>query len=189
MEEGIYDHPSIRIRAGDVVLDGGGHIGTFARFALERGARQVVSFEPDPSNAACYRLNLDKEIREGRAVLIEAGLWDQQDSLKFAPDAKGNSGSGIVGQAGELEIQTVTIDRVAEDLALDRVDFIKMDIEGAERRALAGGFSVLQRWAPRMAICTYHAEGDAEAIRQIVQTARPTYQAAATESQTYFYEA
>ena len=188
MEDGIYDHPSIRIRPGDVVLDGGGHLGTFARFALQRGARQVVSFEPDPSNAACYRLNLDKEIRGGRAVLIQAGLWDKPESLKFAPNNKGNSGSGIVGQTGELEIRTVTIDGVAEDLALDRVDFIKMDIEGAERRALAGGSSVLGRWAPRMAICTYHAEGDAAAIRQIVQTARPTYQAAATESQTYFYE-
>lgn len=188
MEEGIYDHPSIRIRPGDVVLDGGGHLGTFARFALERGARQVISFEPDPSNASCYRLNLDNQIREGRAILIEAGLWDQTGSLKFTPDAKGNSGSGVVGQTGEVEIQTITIDQVARNLALDRVDFIKMDIEGAERRALAGGLSVLERWAPRMAICTYHAEGDAEAIHQIVQSVRPTYQATATEAQTYFYE-
>jgi hypothetical protein len=39
-----------------------------------------------------------------------------------------------------------------------------------------------------MAICTYHAEGDAEAIEQIVRGARPTYRSTATESQTYFCE-
>ena len=188
MQERIYDYPAVRIRSGDVVIDCGGHVGTFARFALERGARQVVSFEADPSNAACYRVNLEKEVRGGRAILMEAGVWDEAASLRFAPDDKGNSGSGIVGQAGELEIQTVTIDGVAADLGLERVDFIKMDIEGAERRALTGASNVLKRWAPRMAICTYHAEGDAEAIEQIVHGARPTYQSAATESQTYFYE-
>jgi len=188
MEECIYDHPSIHIRSGDVVLDCGGHIGTFARFALERGARQVISFEPEPSNAACYRINLEKEIQKGRAVLIEAGLWDEPGSLMFAPDTIGNSGSGIVGQVGQHEIRTQTIDLVAEDLGLDRVDFIKMDIEGAERRALAGGAYVLKRWAPRMAICTYHAEGDADAIQKVVRNARPTYQSVADVSQTYFYE-
>jgi FkbM family methyltransferase len=188
MEECIYDHPAVRIRSGDVVLDCGGHIGTFARFALERGARQVVSIEPDKSNAACYRMNLEQEIGAGRAVVVEAGLWDQPGSLRFTPDEKGNSGSGLVSQAGKLEIRTATIDSVVEELGLDRVDFIKMDIEGAERRALAGGAAVLGRWAPRMAICTYHGEGDAQAIREVVRSARPTYQSTARDSQTYFYE-
>jgi FkbM family methyltransferase len=136
MQERIYDHPAVRIRSGDVVIDCGGHVGTFARFALARGARQVVSFEADPSNAACYRINLEDEIRDGRATLIEAGVWDRAGPLRFAPDNEGNSGSGIVGQAGELEVQTVTMDGVTADLGLGQVDFIKMDIEGAERRAL-----------------------------------------------------
>ena len=189
MEECIYDHPAVRIRSGDIVLDCGGHIGTFARFALdERGARQVVSFEPDKSNAACYRVNLEREIRDGRATLVEAGLWDQPGSLSFTPDNNGNSGSGVVSQVGELEIRTVTIDSVAEELGLDRVDFIKMDIEGAERRALAGSCSVLRNWAPRMAICTYHSEGDAEEIQQLVHCAQPIYRSAAREGQTYFYK-
>lgn len=120
--------------------------------------------------------------------MIEAGLWDEPGSLRFSPDAKGNSGSGIVGQAGELEVRTSTIDGVTQELGLDRVDFIKMDIEGAERRALAGSASVLKRWIPRMAVCTYHAEGDAVAIQQVAYKAQPNYESAATGSQIYFYE-
>jgi FkbM family methyltransferase len=51
------------VESGDVVIDVGGHLGTFTRFALDHGARQVVGLEPEPRNVACFRRTFDREIR------------------------------------------------------------------------------------------------------------------------------
>jgi hypothetical protein len=51
-----------------------------------------------------------------------------------------------------------------------------MDIEGAERHALAGGRDTLRRSQPRMAICIYHAPDDREVIPRVVLAANPRYQ-------------
>ena len=81
----------------------------------------------------------------------------------------------------------VTIDETVEHLGLDRVDFVKMDIEGSERYALKGAHRTLSRFGPRMALCIYHREDDRELIPQIVLEARPSYRVDTTRDQAYFY--
>jgi hypothetical protein len=51
---------------------------------------------------------------------------------------------------------TTTIDHVAAKYGLDRVDFIKMDIEGAEQAALEGGLATIRKHRPKLAISIYH---------------------------------
>lgn len=60
---------------------------------------------------------------------------------------------------------TVTIDTLVEE----SVDFIKMDIEGAEIDALLGARKTLQRSCARCAICSYHKENDEENIRFLLE--------------------
>ena len=72
-------------------------------------------------------------------------------------------------------MQVVTLDTLVANLKLSKVDFIKMDIEGSERKALAGSQQVLQKWKPRLAISSYHLKGDAAAITSLVWTARADY--------------
>ncbi|WP_445454826.1 FkbM family methyltransferase [Flavobacterium sp. 25HG05S-40] len=52
--------------------------------------------------------------------------------------------------------QAVTLDSWAEKLQLPRLDFIKMDIEGAEIEALDGCVTVIQKYKPNFAIASYH---------------------------------
>ena len=61
------------------------------------------------------------------------------------------------------------------ELKLERVDFIKMDIEGAERNALAGARQTLARWHPRLALSAYHRPDDPEKIPAAVFAAWPGY--------------
>ena len=56
---------------------------------------------------------------------------------------------------------STTLDSIIQS---SRVDFVKMDIEGAETKALLGGINVLRNCAPRLSVCTYHRERDMEYI-------------------------
>jgi FkbM family methyltransferase len=148
------------IDSSSVVLDCGANVGFFSRLALDKGARLVVAFEPSPETARCLRRNLASEITEGRAVVIEKGLWDSETTLSFSSNLKDNPGAHHVveGAGGDTEISVTTIDTVVDQLALATVDYIKMDIEGSELRALRGGARTIFTHKPVCSIATEHTE-------------------------------
>jgi hypothetical protein len=142
-----YQRGSVTVRPGDVVFDLGAHLGTFTAVALRRGAR---------------------------LVLVKAAAWDAPGTLHFG-------GTGLLGKiesadaAATFSVPATTIDLTVDRLRLDRVDFIKMDIEGAERHALAGARNTLARFGPRMALCIYHLPDDPALIPRLARAARPAY--------------
>jgi FkbM family methyltransferase len=163
---GVYERGAVRIHAGDVVIDLGGHIGSFTRYAFTRGADTVVMFEPERTHIHCVEHCFAKEIASGRLHLMRAAAWKERAVLPF--ESKG--AESRIQETGELKILSVTIDEVVESLKLKRVDFVKADIEGAERMALAGAQQTISRFAPRMAVCTYHLADDPVVIPTIVQS-------------------
>jgi Methyltransferase FkbM domain len=73
-------------------------------------------------------------------------------------------------------------------LKLPGVDFIKMDIEGAERHALAGASRLLATYKPRLAICIYHGPDDPEVVPRVIRAANGTYETFTRSGfQAYFY--
>lgn len=162
------------IRQGDIMLDGGGHLGESTLRALELGAARVVTFEPDPENARALRRNLSQSIADERVIVIEKGMYDRVGSLTFV--AGGDSASGEFQEgAGSGELPVTTIDQVVSDLQLPRVDFIKLDIEGSEVPALRGAVETLRRFKPRIVVGTYHHRGDLAGVEQAVRSARQDY--------------
>ena len=142
--------------------------------ALRDGARLVVAFEPEPTNADCLRRTLREGIEQGRVILKQAALWHSRDQLHFAIEqGEHESARGKVATSGGIDVEAVTLDDVIEELGLESVDFIKMDIEGAERDALAGSQRTLRRFTPKMALCVYHREDDAEVIPRVVNEIHP----------------
>ncbi|MDR2691539.1 MAG: FkbM family methyltransferase, partial [Dysgonamonadaceae bacterium] len=73
------------------------------------------------------------------------------------------------------KIAITTLDRFAEERKLTRVDFIKADIEGAERDMLRGAANVLKTFAPKLAICTYHLGDDPAVLEKIIKETNPDY--------------
>jgi FkbM family methyltransferase len=165
---GVYERGAVRINVGDTVVDLGGHIGSFTRYAFTRGARIVIVFEPEPTHIRCLEHCFAHEIAAGRLHLIRAAAWKEKTVLRFQQ-------AGVesrVHESGELRVLSVTVDEVANSLQLKQVDFIKADIEGAERVALGGAKETIAKFAPRMVFCTYHLADDPVVIPAIVQRIR-----------------
>jgi FkbM family methyltransferase len=182
-ERGIYAHGGHGVRTGDIVLDCGAHVGLYTREALAAGARMVVAIEPAPENLECLRRNLAPEIAAGRVVVYAKGVWDRDESLPLYTDPR-NSAAGsfarVPDQAGPIRVLPLTtIDRLTAELALARVDFIKMDIEGAEQKALMGAAATLARYRPRLAVCVYHLADDPVRVPFLVRQMAPGYRMAA----------
>jgi len=177
-----YESREVVIRPGDTVIDCGAHVGVFSRYVLQRGARRVVAIEPAPTNLACLRANLAPEIADGRVTVVPAGVWDKKTRLTLFEASEDNSGGDSFvnkDQPTTAKVEgllVLPLDEIVEQLHLDRVDFIKMDIEGAERFALRGASQTIGRFKPRMAICAYHLPDDANVIPTIVWKDQPTYQ-------------
>jgi len=90
----VYERPPVAVRPGDVVVDLGGHLGTFTRVALDAGAKLVVAFEANAVNAHCFRTTFQGEIARGEVVLVESPVWSEPCTVHF-------SGQGLVGQIAD----------------------------------------------------------------------------------------
>ncbi len=175
----IYEAGEVRVRPGDIVLDCGANVGLFARKALARGARLVVAIEPAPRNLECLRRNLAHEVEAGRVIVYPKGVWDREDVLTLHIDPANTAAASFVtgsnGGQNVTHVPLTTIDRLVAELNLPRVDYIKMDIEGAETRALHGAAETLKRWRPRLAISAYHLPEDPRTIPAAVRAALAGY--------------
>lgn len=156
----IYGTGERFVHPGDIVLDCGANIGVFTREALDAGAKLVIAIEPAPENIECLRRNFVKEIAEGKVVVYPKGVWDKDDFLTLNVDPHNSAADSFViqreGSQGMIKMPLTTIDKLTAELKLDRVDFIKMDIEGAEVKALDGAHEVLAKYHPRMSLAVYH---------------------------------
>jgi FkbM family methyltransferase len=165
------------VMPGDIVLDCGAHVGVFTDTALRRGASKVVAIEPDPTNLECLRRNFPSEIASGRVIIVPKGVWNRDQIITLYIGA-GNSGenSMVLDQnKGKVEVPVTTVDHIVEALHLPRVDFIKMDIEGAEREALRGATQTLARFFPELMLDSYHLPDDMQVLPPIIRKANPRY--------------
>ena len=170
---------SFGVKPGDVVMDVGAHVGTFGDDALRRGAARVIMVEPDPLNLECIRRNFDKDISDGRVVVIPEGAWSQDGSLDFFVGvANSGTGSLVIKEEGSRKIQVPVrrIDSMLARAGIDRVDFLKMDIEGAEREALKGATGLLKKWKPRLFLDAYHLPDDDVVLPRVIKSANAGYQ-------------
>lgn len=178
-ERNIYTGTEVRIKPGAIVLDCGANIGVFTRRSLEQGAAKVIAIEPAPENIECLRRNFAKEIADGRVVVYPKGVWDKDDFLTLNVDPHNSAADSVVihrdgGHEGE-KVPLTTIDKLVPELGLERVDFIKMDIEGAEVRALQGAKSTIAKHHPLMSLSAYHNPADPVEVPKAVMNAWSGY--------------
>jgi FkbM family methyltransferase len=175
----IYGTGRQAVQPGDIVLDCGANVGVFAREALDAGAKLVVAIEPSPENVEALQRNFKQEIAAGQVIVSPKGVWDKEDVLTLNIDPVNTAANSFLiqregGHQG-ARVPLLPIDKLVAELNLPRVDYIKMDIEGAEQRALAGARETIAKYRPRMALSAYHDPTDPERIPEIVRKAWSGY--------------
>jgi FkbM family methyltransferase len=169
---GVYETAGYGVRPKEVVLDCGASIGLYTLHALTLGASHVIAIEPSPRNLECLQRNLADAIREGRATIVPKGVWEREEMRTLRIQSKNSAADSVAlnyrGSTRGPDVPMTTIDAIVRDLVLERLDYIKMDTEGAERAALRGATDTIRRFHPRMTIAMEHRFSDPRAIPKIV---------------------
>ncbi|MFD1095253.1 FkbM family methyltransferase [Salegentibacter chungangensis] len=151
-----------RIRSNDTVIDAGAHHGILSLvYAKKAYSGYVFSFEPDNKNLYELRKNLKLNNFNTNIQVIEKGLWSRSGEVKFY-EAGSVASSSFYKPENSLEknIEVITLDDFIEENDI-KVDFIKMDVEGAELNILKGARQTLCNLKPNLSIATYHlVEGE-----------------------------
>lgn len=150
----------IEVAEGDTVIDAGACYGDTALYFAHKAGKngKVYSCEFLPENLTIFNRNmaLNAELA-GRIKLVEQPLWSKSGEQLFV---EGNGpGTRVVSNPNNpdaIPIKTQAIDDLVRNEKLDRVDFIKMDIEGAELEALKGAENTIRQFRPKLAISVYH---------------------------------
>ncbi|MDD4871215.1 MAG: FkbM family methyltransferase [Kiritimatiellae bacterium] len=166
-ELGAYEYRKtpvpIRAKEGDVVVDAGACWGeTTLYFADAVGdTGRVYAFEVDPDNLTILSRNLALNFTlSQRAEIVERAVSAASGKqLQFTSNGPSTS-SVLSGEGTTFDGITVSLDDFVAQKQLKRLDFIKMDIEGAEESALRGAECTIRKWRPSLAIAAYHKAED-----------------------------
>lgn len=181
--DGLYglvnDKVNVTVESGDIVIDAGSWIGDFAAYASVKGAK-VYAFEPtnETFKSLIQTANLNGDI-----FSIKKGLSNENTSTSLLLDDMGDNArnslmakvSNNVCIQNSEKVETVRLDDFVRENNLTHVDFIKADIEGFERYMLEGAQETLRKFAPKLAICTYHLPDDPEVLAALIKKANPAY--------------
>lgn len=140
------------------LIDCGAYTGDTLLALSEKGfeIERYVGLEPDPVNYAKLVERVKNE--RGQCVCVPCGAWDKPQWLSFMPnDAAGSVREQGALEAGMISIQCLSIDQAFKSMA---PNLIKMDIEGAEARALEGARETIEVHQPRLAVSSYHSPMD-----------------------------
>jgi FkbM family methyltransferase len=152
---------------GMIVIDLGAYSGLTSIVFQEAvgAAGRVIAVDADEQNIACIEKNFDlyARIRKIRIALLKGAVWEHDRGLEFSSEGNmGASAASIVGKTNRGAVRTVpsfTLSSIADLHALDRVDFIKCDVEGAET-VVFNDRGFFERFKPRMILETHLVHGE-----------------------------
>jgi FkbM family methyltransferase len=138
---------SVLLPPDAVLLDIGASLGTVSAAMAQRlDQGRIIAVEAAPSVHPSLRETI-RRASDSRITLVEAAVSDHIGVTTFHQDPNG-SGWGFLSPDGGTEVNTITVDQIAADLGLNRVDFIKIDVEGGELAVLKGASATLEEHRP-----------------------------------------
>lgn len=156
-------------------VDCGAYDGDTIRAFLvhQRGRfRSIFAFEPDPHNYEQLKTYVRTlEPHEAKRIQIfQAAVGARNTRLRF--DSAGNMSSAF-NDAGAIEVEVLTIDHVVEESGA--LNYVKLDVEGAEWEVLRGAERLMKRAPTLLAISVYHQPDDLWELPLYVAAQNPSY--------------
>ena len=137
-----YENEFISVAPGSVVVDVGANIGAFTVLAARR-AKKVIAYEPEPENFELLCINIELN-NLGNVVPLRKAIAREKGARPFhtAEGKDSSSHSFYLQQSGNtFVVETLSVADVIEQESLTKVDFLKLDCEGAE-------FEILDNLSP-----------------------------------------
>lgn len=178
--EGCYENFECKLEKGDYVIDAGANIGLFSIVAskIVSDNGKIFAFEPMDEITNILKENIEKNNCKN-IVTEKKLLGEKRDTVEFYYNLEKNynaSSSVIKGEGDSvLKLEQITLDDYVELNKIERVDFIKADIEGSERNLLKGAENTIKKFSPKLSIRTYHLPDDKEVLFKIVKDFNPKY--------------
>jgi FkbM family methyltransferase len=161
------------VKPGDVVFDCGANLGiyscAFAALAGESG--HVFAFEPLPRAVAALRDNLNYN-GFGNVTIVEAAVAEKEGTAVL--DCSGSSVAASIvydfGKRESVSVPTVSLSNFAARVGLERVDLVKMDIEGAEYLAVEGAKELIAKLKPTIILELFSGDENVPRVIELLRT-------------------
>ena len=156
------------LKPGVIALDLGAYCGLTSIALSKAVAREgrVIALEPDPINFAAAEVNVRRHaaVNNLANITLSPVAAADHDGM-MAMSSEGTMGSALGAIVGTyrgqmVDVPTRTLAGIARDFGLDRVDLVKIDIEGAELLAVHAARDFLARFRPRLIIETHLVQGE-----------------------------
>lgn len=157
--------PPNKIYAVDAGACRGENLESFVQSGITFGS--YYAFEPDMVNLQ-EMIKAVGRLRLQNFLFLPLAIWSKPEILSFS--SVGNASSSLKSQ-GEIPIQGIDIDLFLGESTY--VNFIKMDIEGAERNALLGASRTISIQRPHLAISVYHKPQDLWDLGLLIEEMAP----------------
>ncbi len=166
-----YEYKECKAQQGDVVIDAGAFTGNTVKYFEQCVGSQgkIYAFEPMEKIFATLHTNMG---HLPHVHLVQAAVSKKDGHVHIAEQ---NFPGASIDIAGDICVTTRSIDSFIKEQGIERLDFLKMDIEGAEMDALTGAQRTIQRFTPKMAICVYHKSQDIFQIYKHILSINPHY--------------
>jgi len=168
-KDGIFD---VTVKENDIIIDAGASVGEFCAYTAYKKA---ICYAFEPTEKRYNKLCQTAQLNSGYIIPVKKGLSDNCGEIQITTDIV--SPSFVLTKGGRKTeiIELITLDKYVDETKLQKIDFIKSDIEGAERNLLMGARKTLKEFAPKLSICTYHLPDDPEVLTEIIMEANPKY--------------
>lgn len=147
------------IKKNETIVDAGGHYGLFSLYAAKKVGTngKVLVFEPDPYNHHILKKNIRLN-KLNNVTVIKKALYNRGGTYPFEVHGLGSKMlAKKINVFSPFRVKTTTLDHELQRLSIKKVNFIKMDIEGAEVEAITGAENTLKNnTCINLAIASYH---------------------------------
>lgn len=168
----------VKVSPGDYVVDGGACFGdTALYFACLCGlSGRVFSFELVEENLGVFKDNVVLNPEYQSIIDLTTSPLHAKSGVDLELFFSG-AGSSVELFSGEKTVtyKSIALDDFVSQNGINKIDFIKLDIEGSELDALKGSQEIIKKFKPKLAICLYHKTSDFWDIPLYIKSIMPEY--------------